>query len=104
VGIIVLLATQNVNRSTIPTSISNNAVLRFCLKVFNQPANDQILGTGAYKAGVDAATFATEDKGIGYLRGEDVEPKIVRSVHGLDAVAQRRWRCGPGRCGCRRDG
>ena len=90
VGIIVLLATQNVTKDTIPTSISNNAVLRFCLKVFGWEANDKVLGTGAHKAGVDATMFTSEDKGIGYLRGEDVEPKIVRSVHGLDAVASEK--------------
>lgn len=86
-GIIVLLATQNVTKDTIPTAISTNAVIRFCLKVFGYQANDQVLGTGAYKAGVDATMFAPEDKGIGYLRADGAEAQITRSVHGLDAVA-----------------
>lgn len=85
-GIIVILATQNVTQHTIPTPISNNAVLRFALRVFGWQANDQILGTGAYKAGLDATMFSAEDRGIGYLRGDDTEAQIVRSVHGLDAV------------------
>lgn len=86
-GFIMLLATQQVNADTIPTSISNNAVIRFCLKVFGHVANDQILGTGARKAGLDATMFDIEDKGIGYLRADGSDAQIVRSVFGLDAVA-----------------
>ncbi|MCF7548920.1 cell division protein FtsK [Pseudonocardia sp. WMMC193] len=86
-GIIVFLATQNVNANTIPTAISNNAVIRFCLKVFGWQAGDQILGTGAYKSGLDAQMFAAEDKGIGYLRADGTVTRIVRTVFGLDAVA-----------------
>ena len=84
-GIIVILATQQVNRDTIPTSISNNAVLRFCLKIEGQDPNDRILGTGAYKRGYDAQMFdLEEDKGIGYLKGDGARAQIVRSVFGLD--------------------
>lgn len=86
-GIIVLLATQNVTAKTIPTPISTNAVIRLCLKVFGFQANDQVLGTGARKSGVDATIFAPQEKGIGYLRADGADAAIVRSVHGLDAVA-----------------
>lgn len=89
-GIITLLATQNVTATTIPTPISNNAVCRFCMKVFGHTAVDQILGTGAYKSGLDAQMFSNEDKGIGYLRADGSSAQIVRTVHGLDAVAAER--------------
>lgn len=86
-GIIVVLATQQVSATTIPTSISNNAVIRACLKMFGQDPNDRVLGTGSYKGGIDATQFAQEDLGIAYLRAEGSVPRIVRSVWGLDAVA-----------------
>jgi S-DNA-T family DNA segregation ATPase FtsK/SpoIIIE len=85
-GIWLFLASQQVNADTIPTSISSNAVIRLCLKIFGQVANDQILGTGARKEGVDATMFATSDKGIAYLRADGSDAQIVRMVHGLDAV------------------
>lgn len=89
-GIWVFLATQQVNAETIPTAISNNAVIRLCLKVFGHTANDQILGTGARREGVDATMFAPADKGICYLRADGATPQIVRTVHGLDAVEAER--------------
>lgn len=89
-GIWVFLATQQVNADTVPTAISNNAVIRFCLKVFGVVANDQVLGTGARKAGVDATMFSTADKGIGYLRADGAESRIVRTVAGMDAVASEK--------------
>jgi S-DNA-T family DNA segregation ATPase FtsK/SpoIIIE len=89
-GIVPLMATQNVTAQTIPTPISNNAVVRFCMKVFGYQAVDQILGTGAYKSGLDAQMFSNEDKGIGYLRADGAVAQIVRTVHGLDAVAAER--------------
>lgn len=87
VGIWVVLATQQVNNDTIPTSISNNAVIRFCLKIEGHEPNDRILGTGAYRRGLDAQMLDLEDKGIGYLKAEGATPQIVRSVFGLDSVA-----------------
>lgn len=89
-GIIIILATQNVTATTIPTPISNNAVIRFCLKVFGHTANDQVLGTGAFRAGIDATMFAPEDKGIGYLRADGADAKIVRTVVGLNAPASEK--------------
>ena len=44
-GIIVILATQRVDAEVLPTGISSNAVLRFCLKVAGQVENDMVLGT-----------------------------------------------------------
>lgn len=85
-GIIVILATQSVTKDTIPTGISNNAVIRICLKMEGFQQNDRVLGTGAYKRGIDAQMFDIDDKGIAYLKAEGSDPRIVRSVFGLDAV------------------
>lgn len=79
--------TQRPDAASIPTAISANAVIRFCLKVIGHQPNDAVLGTGAYKSGIDATMFDYSDKGLGYLRGDGADAQIVRTVHGLDAVA-----------------
>ena len=83
-GIMVVLATQRVDASSLPTGISSNAVLRFCLKVAGQTENDMVLGTSMYKAGVRATMFSRHDRGVGYLAGEGDDPVIVRTAY-LDA-------------------
>jgi DNA segregation ATPase FtsK/SpoIIIE, S-DNA-T family len=80
-GIIPLFATQRPDAKSLPTGISDNAVLRFCLKVMGQVANDMVLGTSAYKNGVRATTFSRRDVGIGYLAGEGDDPRITRSYY-----------------------
>lgn len=89
VGIVVIDATQEPNSKTLPTAISRNAVLRFCLKVMDQVANDAVLGTSAYKIGVRATLFKRSDVGIGLLVGEGDEPRVVRAyfVDNPSAVA-----------------
>jgi S-DNA-T family DNA segregation ATPase FtsK/SpoIIIE len=84
-GMIVVLATQQVKEETIPSSIAQNAVIRFCLKIEGHEPNDRILGTGAYRRGIDAQMFDLDDKGIGYLKADGEGARIVRSVFGLDA-------------------
>jgi hypothetical protein len=85
-GIIVILATQRVDATSVPTGISSNAVLRVCLKVAGQVENDMVLGTSMYKAGIRARMFARTDQGIGHLAGEGAHPVIVRTAY-LDALA-----------------
>jgi len=80
-GIVLILATQRPDSKSIPTAISDNAVLRYCLKVTGQVANDMVLGTSSYKDGTRATTLSFRDKGIGYLKGEGDEPRIVRGVY-----------------------
>jgi S-DNA-T family DNA segregation ATPase FtsK/SpoIIIE len=80
-GIIVMLATQRPDAKSLPTGISSNAALRFCLKVMGQVENDMVLGTSPYKNGVRATMFRRRDLGIGYLVGEGDDPRIVRSVY-----------------------
>ncbi|TDQ04801.1 DUF3631 domain-containing protein [Labedaea rhizosphaerae] len=92
-GMIIILATQRPDAKSIPTGISANAVLRFCLKVGGHTENDMVLGTSAHKNGIRATTLSFRDKGIGYLVGDGEEARIVRGVYidGPDAkrLAQR---------------
>jgi S-DNA-T family DNA segregation ATPase FtsK/SpoIIIE len=80
-GIVPVFATQRPDAKSLPTGISDNAVLRFCLKVMGQVANDMVLGTSSYKNGVRATTFSRRDVGIGYLAGEGDDPHITRSYY-----------------------
>lgn len=86
VGIMVWLATQRPDSTSIPTGISANAVLRVCLKVMGQVENDMVLGTSAYKAGTRATMFSRKDLGIAILAGEGEDPVIVRG-HFIDSPA-----------------
>ncbi|MGK3110389.1 cell division protein FtsK [Streptomyces sp. WAC05858] len=79
-GIIGLFATQRPDAKSLPPGISANAVLRFCLKVMNHQANDMVLGTGAYKAGIRATMFSRRDLGICFMSGEGDDPRIVASA------------------------
>ena len=62
-GITLLLATQRPDTNAIPTDISANLSIRYCLKVMGQTENDMVLGTSQYKNGIRATTFAWSDKG-----------------------------------------
>jgi S-DNA-T family DNA segregation ATPase FtsK/SpoIIIE len=76
-GMMALFATQRPDARSLPPGISGNAVLRYCLKVMKHDANDMVLGSGAYKAGIRATMFTRSDKGTGYLVGEGDDPQIV---------------------------
>jgi S-DNA-T family DNA segregation ATPase FtsK/SpoIIIE len=81
-GIMLLLATQRPDKDSLPKSISANVALRFCLKVDGQVENDMVLGTSSYQNGLRATMFTPKlDAGIGILKGEHAEPKIVRSFY-----------------------
>ncbi|UZJ31002.1 cell division protein FtsK [Streptomyces endophytica] len=85
-GIVGMFGTQRPDAKSLPTGISANAVLRFCLKVMGQPANDMVLGTSMYKAGYRATMFSRSDRGICWMAGEGDDPRIVASAF-VDAVA-----------------
>lgn len=89
-AIVVLLATQNVNGETIPRAISTNAVIRFALRLFDESANNLVLGPGAHGRGYSTTDYDAEDKGVGILRGDGAEPETIRTVFGLDGPAVRR--------------
>jgi DNA segregation ATPase FtsK/SpoIIIE, S-DNA-T family len=89
VGIIPVFATQRPDDGSLPAAIRDNAVLRFCLKVTDAKANNMVLGSGAYGAGIQATMFARSDKGIGYLVGEADDPVVVRTYQ-VDAQGAER--------------
>jgi S-DNA-T family DNA segregation ATPase FtsK/SpoIIIE len=69
-GVVLILATQRPDKRSLPTGVSANVSIRFCLRVGGQTENDMILGTSAYQNGIRATTFVPEtDAGIGYLVG-----------------------------------
>ncbi|MEU4239518.1 cell division protein FtsK [Actinoplanes sp. NPDC026619] len=80
-GITLILATQRPDAKSLPSGISANAVLRFCLKVMGQIENDMVLGTSMYKNGIRATMFSRRDRGIGYLAGEGDDPVIARTFY-----------------------
>ncbi|MFC1409202.1 cell division protein FtsK [Streptacidiphilus sp. N1-12] len=84
-GIIAMFGTQRPDAKSLPTGISANAVLRFCLKVMGNVANDMVLGTSMYKAGYRATMFSRSDRGIAWMAGEGDDPRIVCSAF-VDAV------------------
>jgi S-DNA-T family DNA segregation ATPase FtsK/SpoIIIE len=92
-GIALVLATQRPDAKSLPTGISANAVLRFCLKVMGQTENDMVLGTSSYKNGIKATMFGRRDRGIGYLAGEGDDPVIARTFFvdapGAEAIVKR---------------
>lgn len=88
-GIVGMFGTQRPDAKSLPPGISANAVLRFCLKVMGHTANDMVLGTGAYKAGIRATMFSRSDRGICWMAGEGDDPRIVASAF-VDAVGAER--------------
>ncbi|MBT2224449.1 cell division protein FtsK [Nonomuraea sp. NEAU-A123] len=94
-GVILVLATQRPDKDSLPTGISANVTIRFCLRVAGQLENDMILGTSAYKNGIRATMFVPGppskggDAGTGYLVGATPMPKVVKSAY-LDTPATQR--------------
>ncbi|MEU0570863.1 cell division protein FtsK [Nonomuraea sp. NPDC005983] len=86
-GVVLILATQRPDKRSLPTGVSANVSIRFCLRVGGQTENDMILGTSSYQNGIRATTFVPEaDAGIGYLVGATPVPKVVRTAY-LDTPA-----------------
>jgi S-DNA-T family DNA segregation ATPase FtsK/SpoIIIE len=89
-GVVLILATQRPDKESLPTGVSGNVSIRFCLKVAGQVENDMILGTSAYKRGLNAALFRPEvDAGIGYLVGATPTPTVACAAY-LDVGARER--------------
>ncbi|MFC4588627.1 cell division protein FtsK [Sphaerisporangium corydalis] len=81
-GVVLILATQRPDKDSLPTGISANVSIRYCLRVAGQIENDMILGTSAYKNGIRATVFVPEaDAGTGYLVGATPMPKVVKSAY-----------------------
>jgi len=89
-GVFLILATQRPDKESLPTGVSGNVSTRFCLKVAGQVENDMILGTSAYKNGARATTFRPKvDAGLGYLKGEENAPRVVRAYYLNGADTER---------------
>jgi S-DNA-T family DNA segregation ATPase FtsK/SpoIIIE len=84
-GVVILLDTQRPDAKSLPSGIRANIGVRFALRVMDNVANDMILPTGSYKAGVRATDFAVSDKGIGWLVGHGDQAEIVRTCY-VDAI------------------
>lgn len=76
-GIFMIMASQKPDADVLPTAIMGNCSNRLCFKVTEQNHNDQVLGTGAYKAGLKATLFSTEDRGLAWLKAAG-DPQVVR--------------------------
>ncbi|MBB2909149.1 S-DNA-T family DNA segregation ATPase FtsK/SpoIIIE [Streptosporangium becharense] len=89
-GVVLILATQRPDKDSLPTGISANVSIRFCLRVAGQLENDMILGTSAYKNGIRATVFQPKvDAGTGYLVGATPMAKVVKAAY-LDTPATQR--------------
>ena len=88
-GIILVLATQRPDKASLPTGITANAGLRFCLRVMDQTANDMVLGTSAYKRGINATLMTVSDKGCGYLVGAADAAQVTKTYNVNGPAAER---------------
>jgi S-DNA-T family DNA segregation ATPase FtsK/SpoIIIE len=93
-GVILVLATQRPDKDSLPTGVSGNVTIRYCLRVAGQVENDMILGTSAYKNGIRATTFRPgDDAGIGYLAGATATATVVKAAYidvpQAEAIAKR---------------
>jgi S-DNA-T family DNA segregation ATPase FtsK/SpoIIIE len=88
-GMSLILATQRPDAKSLPSGISANIGVRFCLKVMGWQSSNMVLGEGMSTAGFSAADFTRSDKGIGWLTGEADDPQIVRGCY-IDAPKAER--------------
>lgn len=88
-GVILILATQRPDKDSLPTGVSANVGIRFCLRVMGHTENDMVLGTSMHKNGVRATTFTAKDKGIGWLVGAADDPQIARSAYIDNPAAEK---------------
>lgn len=77
-GMRFVFITQKPDDTVLPSAIVSNCAIRICHKVTGQVHNDQVLGTGSYKGGVNAALFSQNERGLAWLRAVG-DPRVVRS-------------------------
>jgi S-DNA-T family DNA segregation ATPase FtsK/SpoIIIE len=69
-GVMVVLLTQVAGKDSVPPELTRCVSSRWCMSVLDQVANDQIMGTGAYKKGRTGTAFRPEvDAGWGVTDG-----------------------------------
>jgi len=88
-GVVLVLATQRPDKDSVPTGVSANVSIRFCLRVMGQTENDMVLGTSMYKNGIRATLFRPSDKGVGMLVGGPDEPTVDRPAY-IDIPTSKR--------------
>ncbi len=87
-GITLVICTQIPDKDSLPTALTRCIGIRWCMAVPDQVANDQILGTGAYKRGLTGTAYRPNlDAGWGIMLGL-AEPTAVRSQYPDPATAQ----------------
>lgn len=87
-NMIVVLATQIPDKTSLPPNITRCVTNRWCLSVAGQVENDMILGTGAYKRGLTGTVYRPVfDAGWGVMTG-GLTPASVRSQYPDDATAR----------------
>ncbi len=88
-GIILILATQRPDAKSLPPGVTANVAMRFALRVMDQVANDMILGTSAYKRGINSTLLALSDKGVGWAVGF-ADAAMILKTYGIDGPAAER--------------
>jgi DNA segregation ATPase FtsK/SpoIIIE, S-DNA-T family len=69
-GVIAIMITQVADKDSVPPNLTRCVSSRWCLSVADQVANDQIMGTGAYKRGLSGAAYRPRvDAGWGATSG-----------------------------------
>ncbi|WP_191844046.1 AAA family ATPase [Catellatospora chokoriensis] len=80
-NMVVILATQIPDKTSLPPNITRCVTNRWCLSVAGQVENDMILGTGAYKRGITGTVYRpVVDAGWGVMTGGPT-PTAVRSQY-----------------------
>jgi S-DNA-T family DNA segregation ATPase FtsK/SpoIIIE len=81
-GVIAVMATQVAGKDSIPPELTRVTSSRWCMSVKDQVANDQIMGTGAYKQGLTGTVYRPEiDAGWGATDGMAHQPGPVRAYY-----------------------
>jgi len=92
VGMSLIFSTQRPDKDALPTGVSGNVSIKFCLYVPGQVENDMILGTSSYQNGLRATAPNLRpeiDAGIGILKGATPIPLIVKVAY-LNMTAKER--------------
>jgi len=88
-GLILLLGTQRPDAKSLPTGVTANIAMRFCLKTMDWQSNDMVLGTSACKRGINSTLLAFSDKGVGWAVGFADAPLVVKSYNVDGPAAER---------------
>jgi S-DNA-T family DNA segregation ATPase FtsK/SpoIIIE len=87
-AITLVICTQIPDKDSLPTGLTRCIGVRWCMAVPDQVANDQILGTGAYKRGLTGTVYRPRvDAGWGIITGL-AEATAVRSQFPTPATAK----------------